>query len=256
MHLEIIDIKSLANILDVIKSVIETQDLVISTHPDYIQINQINPTRTAMISVNIGKECAYFDGFQCEDELIIVPMAGFQEALNTFNNFKRTVMELDRPNGVLKFLAKDGRKRKQTTLKLITEGEPSTEKVDLPYETIVKLNTIEFKNVIKDCASMGEFVVFKSSKTELRAITKGEMGSNEDTWLVGDNMDVLSAADTISAFPLNSLKELSAKADKISEKVTVSLLTGAPMTLVYDFAGGIIKVIVAPVLDEGVLNVE
>lgn len=255
MKLEIVDNKSLTNIMDVVSSIIGTQDLMISTHPDRIRIYQTNVTRTALISVDIGKECSFFDGFQSEEGLIIVSVSGFKDTIDTFKDFKRTVMELDRSNGVLKFSAKDGRKRKNMTIKLINEGEPFTDEINLDYATIVKIDTTELKNAMKDCASVGEFVIFKGTNTELKAITKGDMGSNEDVWMVGENMDVLSAADTLSAFPLNVLKEITAKAEKISEKVTVSLLTGAPLTLVYDFAGGVIKIIIAPVLDEGVLNV-
>ncbi len=244
MRLELTNIKEFIGIFNAVGTVIHV-DLTIHFYPDYMNINQITTARTGMIVVNIGKE--YFDSYRAEDELISVDIRHFMDALKMFKNTKRVVMETD--EAYLYLYTEMDRKKKRTSVALIANVQFDPETAPVDFKTTVKLKSDSFKDAMKDATTMGGDAVFTMTPTELIVTTRGERGTNTDSWMIGDNMIALTSKEAKAVYQTELLYDIANKGASISKDVMISFANDFPIKLVYDLEHGGVMYYLAPIID-------
>ena len=252
MITEIEDVKSFINIVDAVTA-LATLEFSMFFYKDYMSISELTPDSIGMVSLKLGKE--FFDGYQTDGaddtyEIVAVDGADFLKMLNKFKAFKR--LKIETTESAVKVYASEGKKRKRATLAQIGDPELNDEKVNLTWPTIIKLNADEFRGAIKDTNGTDQVAVFRNSPTELTIYSEddGKISSNEETWLVGDDMLVLMSEPGQGIWNAETLNDIVSKVGKLSKDVMIHLPGEfGPIKLVYDFPNGILEYILAPMTD-------
>jgi len=211
-------------------------------------INHPNMMNTAMVICNIEKE--YFDAYRVEeDDIIAVTMMDLQKTLKKFESFKRLKIELAKDEAKLKFFAQDGKRRKRSSLKLVEIPEEySAVSPDINYPIILRINSKEFRQSLQDCYEIAsdEPLTIKMKDGNLIVSVETDMASNEDTWKVGEDLQVLLADEATSLVPIDEIFNTVNKSYSISDDITLSIKEDFPLTFTYSFDHGNMRFIIAP----------
>ena len=248
MIVEIVDVKSFINIIDAV-SALASLEFTMFFHADFMSINELTPDSIGMVSLKLGKE--FFDGYQFEEEEIVaIDGTDFIKMLNKFKTFKR--LKFETTESAVKLYASEGKKRKRATLAQIGEPNINTQEVNLTWPTVLKLNADEFRSAIKDTYGTDTVAVFRNTPTELTIFSEddGHISSNEETWLVGDDMLVLMSEPGQGLWSSETLRDIVSKVGKLSKSVMIYLPgEWGPIKLEYNFPNGILTYILAPMTD-------
>jgi len=201
-----------------------------------------------MVILNLEKE--YFDAYRVEeDDIIAVTMSDLQQTLKKFEAFKRLKIELDKDVAKLKFFAQDGKRRKQSSLKLVEIPEEYTAATpNIDYPIILRVNSKEFRQSVQDCYEIAkdEALIVEMREGNLIVSVESDMASNEDTWKVGEDLQVLLADEATVILPIDDVYSTINKSYTISENITLSIKEEFPITYTYSFDHGNMRFIIAP----------
>jgi len=249
LRLEVTNIKEFTALLDCV-DIVGNTDIVIDAMPTHLFINQYAIDHTAIVIVHLAPE--FFEGFIVEkEERVSVQLEMFQKTMKMFKNFKKMVFESDHDKAVLKLNSREGRKSKRTSLKLIDtpDYEAGVDISGLKFETIIKLKADEFKSALSDAKDVGDDVLLTYINGKLNAFTESTLGANEDEWTV-DDMDVLISEKAGANFGIGMLQPIASKGNALSKSLTLSLGDNKPLKLVYNYTGGTLTYIIAPVIND------
>jgi len=247
VYLELTDVKGFAKFINAVSS-ITSMDVYITTSKTHLTINQTNPQKTAMVILNIEK--GYFDAYRVEDETVFaVTMMDFQKTLKKFDKFKRLKIELSVDEAKLKFYSQDGKRRKQSSLTLVDVPdtyEPMNPKMDYPIR--LQMDSRELRQSIQDCYDVTDDdpLEFHMNENEFEVSVKGIMGSNNDTWKVGEDLTVLLSDNAEVLLPMDDTQGCINKSYTIADKVAIGMKDGMPMSFTYTFKNGTMKFVIAP----------
>lgn len=255
MKLEVNDIKMFTNLLDALSPII-SEDVFIKINPEKLEIVQIDPARVSLVLLEITP--AFFDGYQViEENIFPIDYETLMTQIGMFKQFDRIKLEYEKENSRIKMYASKGRKRKTTYLPLLVTEYEAELKPNVLFSTILILDAGEFDKALKDCKDVGDnVVIFENTLTDFIISTKSITGENIDSWKIGEDVTSLFQKASKSAYPTETLKDMTGKAKLLSEKVIISFGKNIPCKLTYDFKGGNLLYFTVPILDPTYVDFE
>ena len=173
----------------------------------------------------------------------------FQKTLKKFDAFKRLKIELKVDEAKLKFYAQDGKRRKQSSLKLVDVPEtyePMNPTMEYPIR--LQMDSRELRQSIQDCYETTDDapLEFHMNENEFEVSVEGDMGSNNDTWKVGEDLTVLLADNAEVLLPIDDAFGCINKSYTIADKIAIGMMDSMPMAFTLTFKNGTIKFVIAP----------
>lgn len=242
------DAKEWAYIINAIAVIVEEAGLVF--RQDGMALRSLDPSRTAMVDLFIPKE-GFEEYPELQSELRIgLNFKDFKKLLRRLKKGDKISFEVEESRLRVKLIGKSTRSITLPYLETPAEELPTPKVV---YTAMVKTASDVLDQAMKDADAVADTVKFDVDEEALYIRASSDRGEVEVKLDKGGELvyefDVKEPAS--ASFTLEYLVDITGKASKVSDIVTIELATAKPISLTFDIpAGGKLAYYVAPHIEQ------
>ncbi|MEZ0249119.1 MAG: proliferating cell nuclear antigen (pcna) [Thermoproteus sp.] len=242
------DAREWSYILDSIAVLVEEAAFIF--RQDGMALRSLDPSRTAMVDLFVPKE-AFEEYPELQSDLRVgINFKDFKKLLRRLKKGDKISLEVEESKLRVKLIGKSTRSITLPLLETAVEELPTPKVV---YTAMVKTASDVLSQAIKDADAVADSVKFDVDEEALYIRASSDRGEVEVKLDKGGELvyefDVKEPAS--ATFSLEYLVDITGRASRVSDIVTIELATAKPISLTFDIpAGGKLTYFVAPHVEQ------
>jgi proliferating cell nuclear antigen len=229
-------LKKLVNILMDIVSTIEWR-----INSDGIHIHTMNTSHTCVVDVNIPVSA--FKSFSCEEESVVIniPLVNLSKVIKCIANDQSIFINVETNDEMLLYFHDKADNAREFRLSLLSLDDDGNTMLELPgketYMLEKEVDAEEFNTLIKEFASIGDFIKIETVEKNLKFSTDGDIGCASILFKSSQTVEAGVQLGTFATRYLISMTKTSS-ATKENTNVSIYLSNEKPIMLKYDIMYG------------------
>ena len=233
--------KLLSDIVSIISELVAEVKLKITK--EGMSLTAIDPANVAMVYFKIPAEL--FSQFEVQnDEVLGISLDNFKAVLRRCQ--LGSALTLSKADNLLKIGIQD-RVKRDFSLALIDIDSEDKELPVWEFNSVIKMDSSAFSEVIEDCMIVSDACTFSAEPTKFIAEAHGPLNSARAEFS-GDEIEIHSANST-ARFSLEYLNKFT-KGSKISSQVIINFSDNHPMRLNFPTGNVMLSFILAPRIEQ------
>ncbi len=241
-------LKRLVNILtDIVSSVEWVVDC------EGIHIHTMNISHTCVVDVTIPVSA--FKTFTCDENTVLnIPLANLSKIIKCISNDQSIYIHVESNNEMLLFFHDKADNAREFRLSLLSRDDDENAILELPsedtYSLEKKIDAEEFNTLVKEFASIGDYITIETVDNNLRFSTEGDIGCASILYKSDESVENGMRLGTYATRYLISMTKTST-ATKENAYVSICLSEEKPIMLKYELMCGFgtILFFLAPKMD-------
>ncbi|NCN98777.1 proliferating cell nuclear antigen (pcna) [Candidatus Pacearchaeota archaeon CG10_big_fil_rev_8_21_14_0_10_35_219] len=242
MKLKLEDPRLFANIIGIISDLVTEVRLKISK--EGVNLVAVDPASVAMVYFNIPADL--FSTFEAEKEEVLgINLDNLKNVLRRCGLGSKLVLEKGDEENILKLSIQDKIKRDFSLALIDVEGE-EREMPQWEFDSVVKMDSDAFVDVIEDCKVVSDACTFIAEPNKFVVEAKGLNSARAE--FSSDEVEIHSG-NSIARFSLEYLSKF-VKGAKVSNKAVLNFSDNHPMRINFPTGNVMLSFILAPRVEQ------